>query len=252
MKMNKDNLKKIILRADDLGYSKGVNYGIKKCVEKGTIRTVGFIVNLEDSLHGYNLLKDYKICLGLHVNITCGKPISDPNSVPSLTKKSGDFRSSKEYSHDISFGEVYNEINKQYDRFVQITKRFPDYMEGHAILNKTYLTAIKRVAEEKKVLFIPSLTSPYSYIEIRGIKTFFWLESMKENYDPSQILDKVFNINREGCEVIIFHPGFIDDALMKKSSLLLPRVKEVGYLTSNELCTQIKNNPEVFITYWDL
>ena len=45
-------MKKIIFRADDLGYSEGVNLGIAKTVKKGLVRTVGLIVNLEHSKEG--------------------------------------------------------------------------------------------------------------------------------------------------------------------------------------------------------
>ena len=40
-------MKRIIFRADDLGYSEGVNLGIAKTVKKGLVRTVGLIVNLD-------------------------------------------------------------------------------------------------------------------------------------------------------------------------------------------------------------
>ena len=49
-------MKKIILRADDLGYSEGVNYGIARTIRKGKVRTVGLIVNLEYSKQGYELI----------------------------------------------------------------------------------------------------------------------------------------------------------------------------------------------------
>ena len=52
-------MKKIMVRADDLGFSKAVNYGIYETVKNGVIRNIGFMVNMPDSLHGYELVKDY-------------------------------------------------------------------------------------------------------------------------------------------------------------------------------------------------
>lgn len=57
-------MKKIMVRADDLGFSKAINYGIYETVKNGVIRNIGFMVNMPDSLHGYELVKDYDICLG--------------------------------------------------------------------------------------------------------------------------------------------------------------------------------------------
>ena len=62
-------MKHIMVRADDLGYSEGINYGIEKSVKEGIIKNVGFMVNMPATQHGYDLLKDTEICLGQHTNI---------------------------------------------------------------------------------------------------------------------------------------------------------------------------------------
>lgn len=49
---------KIMVRADDLGYSRGVNYGIYDTVKNGVIKNIGFMVNMPDSVEGYELVKD--------------------------------------------------------------------------------------------------------------------------------------------------------------------------------------------------
>lgn len=54
---------KIMVRADDLGYSRGVNYGIYDTVKNGVIKNIGFMVNMPDSVEGYELVKDLDICL---------------------------------------------------------------------------------------------------------------------------------------------------------------------------------------------
>ena len=75
---------KIMVRADDLGYSRGVNYGIYDTVKNGVIKNIGFMVNMPDSVEGYELVKDLDICLGQHTNVCIGTPISDPKLIPSL------------------------------------------------------------------------------------------------------------------------------------------------------------------------
>lgn len=54
-------MKKIMVRADDLGFSKAINYGIYETVKNGVIKNIGFMVNMPDSLHGYELVKDHMI-----------------------------------------------------------------------------------------------------------------------------------------------------------------------------------------------
>ena len=87
---------KLIMRADDLGFSEGVNYGIYKSVVDGVITSVGMMPNMASAKHGYELVKDLDIALGQHSNICVGKPFSDPKLIPSLVQKNGNFCSSKE------------------------------------------------------------------------------------------------------------------------------------------------------------
>lgn len=65
-------MKRILIRADDLGYSEGVNYGIAKAVCEGIIRSVGVMPNMPAAEHGLNLLKDVPVCYGQHNGATRG------------------------------------------------------------------------------------------------------------------------------------------------------------------------------------
>ena len=51
-------MKKIIVRADDLGYSCAVNYGIYEATHRGIVNNVSLMVNLPFSEHGWELLKN--------------------------------------------------------------------------------------------------------------------------------------------------------------------------------------------------
>ena len=116
---------KILVRADDLGYSEGVNYGIAKSVKEGIIRSVGIMPNMEAAAHGVKLLEGVDVCLGQHTNICIGKPVTAPKQIPSLVQANGEFKSSKEYRSAkedfVVLDEVVMEIEAQYHRFVELT-----------------------------------------------------------------------------------------------------------------------------------
>lgn len=42
----------LIIRADDVGYSEAVNYGIEKTVKQGLIGSVGLMPNMPAAAHG--------------------------------------------------------------------------------------------------------------------------------------------------------------------------------------------------------
>lgn len=249
-------MKKIIFRADDLGYSEGVNLGIAKTVKHGLVRTVGLIANLKRSKEGFELIKEDEVCLGLHVNISYGTPVLEPSAVPSLLNEGGGFKASREYNSSLKdfvcYEEVYREVEAQYWLFKEITGREPDYIEGHAVVNQTYFRAIEAVAAVYHLQYIPTLLSPDDFFDIKNHRLYFWMESMYTDYDPSQTFEKLCHRKREGVEVMIFHPGFIDDELLSCSSLLLPRVQEVRFLTGDVLRLALQERQIELVTYKNL
>ena len=124
---------KIIFRADDLGFSEAVNYGIRKSIKDGLITSVGMIPNMDCAKEGYEIIKEFNPCLGMHTNICVGKAISNPSLISSLVKENGEFYSSKEIASrkedTINIKECEIEIEAQLSRFKEITGRYPDYFE---------------------------------------------------------------------------------------------------------------------------
>ena len=148
---------KLIMRADDLGFSEGVNYGIYKSVVDGVITSVGMMPNMASAKHGYELVKDLDIALGQHSNICVGKPLSDPKLIPSLVQKNGNFCSSKEIRarqvDTINVAECEIELEAQLAKFRAITGRDPDYFEGHAVFSNNFFIALKNVAQRNNLFF---------------------------------------------------------------------------------------------------
>ena len=129
---------KLIMRADDLGFSEAVNLGIYKAVKEGVITSVGMMTNMEHANHGYELVKDFDIALGQHTNICAGRPLTDPKLIPSLVQENGEFCSSREIrsrkEDTVVIEEAEMEIEAQYLRFKEITGNDPDYFECHAVI----------------------------------------------------------------------------------------------------------------------
>lgn len=73
-------MSKLILRADDLGISEGVNYGIFKAVSDGVISCVGLMSNMPAAEQGYKLVEKVSTCIGLHLNICLGDPVAAPSN----------------------------------------------------------------------------------------------------------------------------------------------------------------------------
>lgn len=248
-------MKRLILRADDLGFSEAVNYGIEKTAREGLITSVGLMTNMKASEHGINRLKELPVCYGQHTNICVGYPIIDASKIPSITNPDGSFKSSKEYraakEDFVVLEEVILEIEAQYERFKELTGEKPHYFEGHAVASRNFFKGLEIVAKRHGVRYLPF--NPNGAISFGQSQLYMHMESMKADYDPiSSIKNIQYHEGEKEADVYICHPGYLDEYLLKKSSLTFPRAKEVSALCSDELKSWIKEKQIDLISYDDI
>ncbi len=249
-------MKKILVRADDLGFSEGINYGIEKTVRQGIIKSVGLMTNMDATEHGVNLIRELDVCLGLHTNICVGKPLTNPALIPSLVQENGEFRPSKEYrsakADFVNLDEVILEVEAQYLRFVELTGHKPHYFEGHAVMSDNFIKGMEIVAKRHDCEFLPfSFTGPTQF---RNTTLFASMDSMAPGYIPFESLKRsaLKDYGENGMCMFVCHPGYLDAYIMKKSSLLEPRVFEVEMCCSQETKDWLKENEIEVVTYDDL
>ncbi len=83
----------IIYNSDDFGISKGTNQAILKAFTQGCLNSTSLMVNLKYTSDALKLLPKLKgMKIGLHLNLTNEKPLSNPNDIPLLVNKDGRFR----------------------------------------------------------------------------------------------------------------------------------------------------------------
>lgn len=249
-------MKKILIRADDLGYSEGVNYGIAKSVKEGIIKSVGVMSNMPTVEHGLALLQGVDVCLGQHTNICIGKPLVDPSLIPSITNEHGEFKSSKEYRSAkedfVVLEEVILEIEAQYERFVELTGRQPQYFEGHAVSSKNFFKGLEIVANRHGLKYsgMPVGNEP---MLVGNTKVYMWLDSMNPNYDPEKLLkDMVLHGHDDAVDVMVCHPGYLDGFILQHSSLTIPRTMEVDMACDPSIKQWLEEQDVQLITYDDL
>ena len=85
---------KIIINADDLGFSPQVNAAILRCAELGTVTAASIMVNMPFAESALQQVRERvpDLSLALHFTLTSGKSVSPPQDVPLLVDSSGLFR----------------------------------------------------------------------------------------------------------------------------------------------------------------
>lgn len=251
-----------MIRADDLGYSEGVNYGIAKAVRDGKVKNIGFMVNMPASKHGWNLIQDLQdeLSIGLHTNICTGYPLSDMKNIPSLVQENGQFHSSKEYrqareshidSDLVSLEEAITEIEAQLQQFKKITGRDPDYFEAHAIESDIFNQALKQVADKYNLLYQPADFSGAG-VSCGKETVYMYLDSMQPDYDPMESFIRMHkNAHEDGVDLLVLHPGYLDEDILQSSSLTRARPKETAFACSSKLENYLAANDITLIQYRD-
>lgn len=246
----------LLVRADDLGYSEAINYGIAKSVIDGIVKNVGVMVNMPATEHGLGLLKDVEVCYGCHTNICVGKPLTDPALIPSITTADGYFKPSKDYrsaTEDfVVLEEVMIEIEAQYQRFVELTGRQPQYFEGHAVASPNFMKGLELIAT-KHGLKYSGISFDEKPIVVNGKKVYISMDSMGPDYDPFESLKKLTeHPHADGVEMMVLHPGYLDAFILNTSSLTIPRTLEVEMTISAETKAWLTDHAVRLLTYDDL
>lgn len=234
-----------MIRADDLGYCKAVNYGILDTIQAGVIKNVGFMVNMPESIHGYELIKDYDISLGQHTNVCLGYPCADPKLIPSLLDENGMFKSSKIHRSSkkdlIELEEAIIEVEAQYNRFKEITKKEPAYFEAHAIQSNNLNEAIEIVGQRHHLKVVPFHLD--KAVKVHNQDMYIYMDSNDyPDYEPIESFKNMVKDTKEGIHMMVCHPGYIDQDLIKTSSWTTIRTIETEMLLSEEFKTYLKEN----------
>lgn len=249
-------MKKILFRADDLGYSEGVNLGIAKSIFQGLIRNVGVMTNMDAVEHGLSLLKDTDVCLGLHANISSGKPLTDPKKIPSLVDANGIFKKSREYSLAVNdivvLDEVIMEIEAQYQRFIEITGRKPAYIDVHAVTSNNCFKGLEIVAKKYNLKLSPIPKNIDEPVYIGNTEVFMRMGSSKKLSQKECLYDIVKNTHNGECSMIVYHPGYLDAYILENSSLSTFRPYETQMLCDPIIKDYLQMKNVISITYDDL
>jgi len=116
----------LIINADDFGLLPEVNQGIIECFEAGSITSTTLMVNTDGAQDAVHLARQHPaLGIGLHFNLTQGKPISSPGKIPSLIDDSGHFYSRAQFEKKMILGkinssELKNEFEAQLNRFNEL------------------------------------------------------------------------------------------------------------------------------------
>ena len=249
-------MKKILVRADDLGYSEAFNYGLARAVKSGIVRSVGVMPNMEWAEHGVNLIRDTDVIFTVHANICQGRPITDPALVPSLVDENGIFKDKSLYREAredfVVLEEAVMEVEAQYLRLVEMTGRKPFMVEAHAVPSDNFHRAIGLINQKYGLTGMGFAPGRGPKIGSHVMK--FSMDSGNPDYDPFESFRKAAMLPEaeDECAMMVLHPGYVDEYVLTTSYITTQRALEVAFAINPEVPKWCEENDVKLMTYADL
>lgn len=235
--------KSVIFNADDFGFSEAVNYGILKAHINGLVTSTSLMANMPGFDHAVSLLKKHPtLRVGVHLNITCGKPVLDTHTT--MTSKEGYFEHGKE--HNYSDYEIYEELCTQIDKITNAGILI-DHIDSHHHIH----------TEERFQKVIEKLLRKYPF-PIRGgflyendypYQSILCTEFYDQGVSLSNLIALFDTFETGKVYDLMCHPAYLDDVLIDFSSYRLQRIEELRILCDPKAQEALATHNVEAVTY---
>ncbi len=130
-------MKSLIVNADDLGWTEGVNQGIVEAFRHGIVTSTSLLANGTAFAGGLQAVRSAPgLGVGVHLNLSDGAPVADRESVMSLLNDEGNFAGGPEslLLKRARRGLMLEEVDEEWDAQIQKVRDAgiqPTHVDGH-------------------------------------------------------------------------------------------------------------------------
>ena len=258
-------MKKLIVTADDFGYSRHVNKAVIRCFREGIATSTSLIANTGYFYESVKLLKKSRnLEIGIHVNLTEFKPLAKTKR---LTDKDGHFYDKNlwhlGYCNAVDKKELENEIEMQILKALSSGLKimhinghnhvhiFPNVIDAVVKLAKKYGIGCVRVPNDsghsgntvehgiKRIMDRLSKTAKIKILKNRLKTTDAFYGALNIHDMDLNRLSEILKSIKHGTSELMVHPAYADekgDSFHQSGQ----REKEIELLTSNKTKNLIK------------
>jgi len=119
--------RKLIVNADGFGFTYGNNRGILETLEIGIVKSISVNVNFPAVEEIHTVVEKFpRVSIGIHLNLTVGKPVSAPSKIPSLVDDDGCFFPSSRFKkmllmRKIKKDDIKRELEAQIEKLLSMS-----------------------------------------------------------------------------------------------------------------------------------
>ena len=211
--------KQLIVTADDFNLSAGVSRGIREAHQHGIVTETSVMVNGGDMRRAAEVLTEApRLAVGLHLNLTRGRPLAPPRVMADLLGHDGHFLGSPQALPPCLRAEaVQAEFQAQLRTFVQVFGRLPQHLDTHHHVHQhpLILEALLELAVPLKLPVRGLDPHMRATIRARGLGSpeHFLGDAGHEPYWTVTRLVSTIRALEVGTTELMCHPGYFDEAI---------------------------------------
>jgi chitin disaccharide deacetylase len=265
-------MKRLIINSDDYGRTPEISRGIREAHLRGVVTSTTCMMNIPTTANDVSIaLKETpRLGMGVHLVLTMGKPVSAPESVPSIVDENGHFFKYTpllEHLASLNMDEVKKEWRAPVEEFIKAAGKKPTHIDSHhhssyfspnlfrgmLELAKEYDCAIRfpftEVSSEleETAKHVPELIDEFNPRR----PNIFVVDFYDESATQEKLLNIINNLSDSPSEIMC-HPGNVDEAFAKESSYNFQRERELNILTDPSIKAAIESQNIELITFGDL
>jgi len=267
-------LRSLVVNADDLGLTPGVNTGICDAHDRGILTSASLFAHAPATADAVRRVwARPSLGVGVHLTLVDGTPMLPPHRVPSLVEADGRFRASWKpfivacLRGRVALEEVERELTAQIDRIrtdgIRLTHldahkhvhAFPPIFAIVARLAERFAIPVVRVPYEKwlpvwgddkqrwtargqallNAAMLPWARRDYRTAAVHGLRTPQFVGRSHTGVLSADSLEGMLRRLRPGVTELMVHPGYVDTALSQtRTRLLSSRAEEVQLLGATD------------------
>ncbi len=239
---------RLVVKADDFGYTKTYNDGTLESVENGITTIVDLMLDTPGTEDAIERIKAYPwISVGWHGSHFWGSPVADPKLVPHMVDPdTGKFifrhDKTKTLKAQVPYSEGLIECRAEIEKCIRLLGRTPEIAR---IMDDTELEqAKKQICDEYGINYV--YEQSIKRLD-NGTRCYAAAEShdyeVRQTYDPvAYIMSCEPMIADTDCAITVWHPGYLDAYIAQESSFKEVRALDVAALCSPVLKQWIIDN----------
>ncbi|OAI45670.1 hypothetical protein AYO45_06650 [Gammaproteobacteria bacterium SCGC AG-212-F23] len=271
-----NSIKHVVLCADDYGQNAAISQAIIKLFQKKRLTATSCITNFPCFKEQAGWLKPFakEVDLGLHFNLTDGRPLSNQfrksygNRLPPLPRLIVDA-----YLRHIDARIIATELSAQFDAFVDTVGRLPDFMDGHQhvhqlpVVRDIFLAMYEARLKNTGAYLRSVLQKPWQrplvtkgfLIQVLGANS-FEKQLVNRNIPHNTSFSGIYQFGSKYAQlfpqflaaitekgIIMCHPGLATGS--DKDQIGYARAKEYDYLSGDQYLKDCASQGVVFTRY---